>query len=280
MTHPWLAALGVLVAAALVACGGGDDSPSPAAGATEVRPFSEVQASDFAFEADPTAPGRGIFRVTTTEDMICAVVWGETEQLGRFNNSLSMNGTGITQHDVFLPGAEAGQTYFFLVQGTTADGTLYRSELATFTIAGSTAAAAPTRDDLGPNLALDAAVAEVSSEFSEAWVAANAIDGDLATEWSSAASGDDAFITLDFASAVEIAAIEFVTRSMADGSATTTTFTILLDGAHQFGPFDASTLANPAVHTIEETATSVRFDVETSSGGNTGAVEIRVFAPR
>jgi hypothetical protein len=191
-----------------------------------------------------------------------------------------MNGTGITQHDVFLPGAEAGQTYFFLVQGTTADGTLYRSELATFTIEGSAAAATAPRDDLGANIALDAVVAAVSSEFSDAWAATNAIDDDLATEWSSAGSGDDAFITLDFASSVEIAAIEFVTRSMADGSATTTTFTIVLDGEHQFGPFDASTLANPAVHPIEATATSVRFDVETSSGGNTGAVEIRVFAPR
>ena len=44
-----------------------------------------------------------------------------------------MNGTGITDHDVYLPDAIAGRTYYYVVQGTTADGTLYRSDLATFT---------------------------------------------------------------------------------------------------------------------------------------------------
>ena len=55
---------------------------------TEVRPFTEVQASDAVFENDPTFPGRGIFRITTTEPLICAIAWGETEDLGNFNNSL------------------------------------------------------------------------------------------------------------------------------------------------------------------------------------------------
>lgn len=38
-----------------------------------------------------------------------------------------MNGTGIEQHDVVLPGAEAGEDYFFTVQGADAEGNLYKS---------------------------------------------------------------------------------------------------------------------------------------------------------
>ncbi len=51
-------------------------------------------------------PAEPVGRVTTTEPMVYAIVRGETEALGNFNNSLAMNGTGIIDHDVFLPGAE------------------------------------------------------------------------------------------------------------------------------------------------------------------------------
>lgn len=40
----------------------------------DVRPFSEVQANEMTFENDPTFNGRGIFRVETTEPLICAIV--------------------------------------------------------------------------------------------------------------------------------------------------------------------------------------------------------------
>jgi len=111
------------------------------------------------FEGDPTDPRRGILRVTTTEPMICAIVWGEDDSFGRFNNSLSMNGTGIEQHDVVLPDVEAGVEYRYVVQGTTADGTLYRSDVGSFRI--DAAAPAATVVDRGENLALDASVVEV-----------------------------------------------------------------------------------------------------------------------
>jgi len=138
----------------LAACGGTDSDESQVAD-REVRPFSEIQANEFVFENDPTFPGRGIFRVTTTEPMICAIVWGETEALGDFNNSLD------------LPGAEAGATYFYRVQGTTADGTLFSSELDTFTLPESDATAAPMEEEAhGEDLVSGATVVEASSEFS------------------------------------------------------------------------------------------------------------------
>ena len=93
--------------------------------------------------------------------MICAIVWGETTDYGNFNNSLNMAGTGIVQHDVFLPGAQPGVEYHYIVQGSTADGTLYQSDPGTFTIPATDATGDTV--DRGPNLALGATITAVSS---------------------------------------------------------------------------------------------------------------------
>jgi hypothetical protein len=262
---------GLVVAATLIAaCGGRDE---------QVRPFAEVQADEFVFENDPTSNERGIFRVTTTEPMICAIVWGETEELGNFNNSLAMNGTGIVDHDVFLPGAEPGATYFFRVQGSTADGTLYQSELATFTLPERDDAPSTASPEHGANLAIDGTVADVSSEFNDSFAAANAIDDIGTTEWSSRGDGDDAFITIDLGAVEQIAGVEYITRSMLDGTAIAETFTVTIDDGETLGPFPAGTPIEPNFAAIDAEGRSVRFDVESSTGGNVGAVEVRILAP-
>lgn len=261
----------------LAACSGSDDSGDD----VSVRPFAEIQANEFTFEVDEFDPSRAIFRVRTTEPSICAIVWGETESLGMFNNSLAMNGTGIVDHDVFLPGALPGETYFFQVQGSTADGTLYQSELDTFTVPGVDAGVATdstAATDLGENLALSASITDVSSEFSDAWVAANAIDDDLSTEWSTSGDGDDAFITIDLGSPRDIGGVEFITRSMADGTAITTTYWVTVDDGNQLGPFAAGTPSETNFQPIEAVGQVLRFEAQDTTGGNTGAVEIRVFA--
>lgn len=266
-----------------------------------VRPFSEVQASAYSFEMDPNAPGRGIFHVTTTIPMICSITWGETEELGNQNNSLSMDGTGIEQHDVVLPGGEAGTRYFFTVQGADAQGNLYRSELLTVTIPDTGSAVLPQgaedfelSDEGGPspgagrateteavgeNLALGATVTEVSSQFGDAFAAENAIDDDLSTEWSTRGDGDDAFLELDLGEPRRIAGVAFLTRSMADTTAITSTYTVTVDG-RRFGPFDAGNARASIPSDLGDvTGRIVRFDVDRSSGGNTGALELRVLAP-
>jgi hypothetical protein len=239
-----------------------------------------VQDGDVVFEPDPSDPTRAVARLETTEPMICAVVWGEDESFGRFNNSLAMTGTGITDHDVLLPDVEPGVTYSYVLQGTTADGTLYRSAVGTFSIDASTGDTTPApRFAQGDNLALDATVTEVSSEFSGGFAAEQAIDGDTSTEWSTAGDGDDGSITVDLGVPQRIAGIEFVTRSMADGSAVTDTFTVAVDGGEPLGPFPAGTPASPRPTQVDVTGRLLRFDVETSSGGNVGAIEIRIYAP-
>jgi hypothetical protein len=266
----------VLVVMATGSIAGASTPPPPLADVA--RPFSEVQAAPLAFEADPTDPARGIFRVTTSEPMICAIVWGPTEALGHFNNSLSMNGTGIVDHDVVLPGIEHGREYFYIVQGTTADGTWYRSELGTFTIDSPDAVTSASVPATGDNLAESGTVVDVSSEFSPDWAATNAIDGSGLTEWSTANDGDDAFITIDLGAEQPIDSVEFITRSMLDGTAITETYTVTIDD-QPFGPFPAGTPAEPMPSDVATEGRVVRFDVETSTGGNVGAVEVRIRAP-
>lgn len=275
-THHRAVILAVSLALFATACA--SDGSSSTDTSPQVRAFAEVQADDFVFEADPTDPERGIFRVTTTEPMICAIVWGETEEFGKFNNSLAMNGTGIVDHDVFLPGAVAGETYFFRVQGSTANGTLYTSETTTFTIPeADNRPVAPDRVERGPNLALDATIIDVSSEFNDSFAAANAIDDSGPSEWSSDGDGDDAFITIDLGASQEIAGVEYITRSMLDGTAIAETFTVTIDDGETLGPFPAGTPAEPNFAAINASGQVLRFDVEMSTGGNVGAVEVRVI---
>ena len=220
--------------------------------------------------------------MVTTEEAICAIVWGETDEFGNFNNSLSMNGTGIINHDVILPGAEQGKEYFFRVQGSTADGRQFQSETSTFTIPVTelaTAGDAMAEVVHGDNLALEATISEFSSVFSEGWEAENAIDGDTNTEWATSGDGDQGSITVDLGSEEAVAGVEFITRRMLDGTAITDTYTITVDGGDSFGPFPAGTPADPNFTEVDFSGQEVRFDVETSSGGNVGAVEVRIFAP-
>jgi F5/8 type C domain len=257
----------VVLALSLAACKAHDPS---------VRSFSAVQASPITFEGDPSDPSRAVFRVTTTEPMICAIVWGEDDSFGRFNNSLSMNGTGIAQHDVVLPDVEPDVDYRYVVQGTTADGTLYRSGVSTFRIDGPSTPSTVAVDH-GENLALGATVVEASSTFGDQFAPARAIDGDTATEWATQGDGDAGFLTLDLGAVRDLAGVEFLTRSMADGSSITDTFTVSVDGGAALGPFAAGTVADPRFTALIQSGRRLRFDVERSSGGNVGAVEIRVF---
>ena len=131
----------------------------------------------------------------------------------------------------------------------------------------------------GANLALSSSIVEVSSTFGAGWEAKNAIDGDNNTEWASNGDGDDGFITLDLGSVQDVVGVEFLTRSMLNGTATTGMFTITVDDGETLGPFAAGNPADPNLAAIEFTGQQIRFDVETSTGGNVGAIEVRVLAP-
>ncbi len=250
-------ALLALVAAACGDSGGGD---------ADIRPFEDIATSDVTFEYNGPATVGRLF-VTTGVDVVCAVAFGETEDLGMIATDDDMAGGAHADHAPRLAGLQPETEYFFRLQGVDARGTLYRSELMTFTTPEAVAAT-------GLNVAPNRATVASSSEFSEAFAAENAVDGDFATEWSSAGDGDDAFLEVDLGETTEVVGVHFHTRQMTDGTAIAESFTITVNGGEPLGPFPID--GQPTE--VAFTGRVLRFDVERSTGGNTGAVEIEVFS--
>jgi hypothetical protein len=257
--------------------GGEPGDADPVSGdATEGRTsgvvdFEEIQASAITIEPDPGGGG-AVLSVGTSIDVACAVTFGPTRELGAIATDTDMAGGGHRDHHPLMRGLEDGVTYFYVVSGVAADGTLYQSQTFQYThqAGGSTPSVPPP----APNVADLARVVDASSEYSDAYGAGNAIDGDLSTEWSSAGDGDDAYIVLEFGEDMRFEGVGFRTREMSDGTSITTSFTVTV-GGRVYGPFEAG--PGLSVGVFEAMGQQIRIDVETSTGGNTGAVEIEVY---
>lgn len=257
MNRRWLFAASALTVL-MSACGGSSSE--------EVFPFEEIAIAGPDVEVDPSGTAAHL-TVETSIDAVCAVSYGTSGPQGNIATDREMDPEGHSEHRVVLSGLEPNTEYQYRLQGVGSDGRLYRSEVFTFITPEA------TETGRGPNLAEEASVVEASSEFSDAFAATNAIDGDLGTEWSSRGDGDDAFITIDLGTVREVAAVAFRTREMSDGTAITRTFTVTVDGGEPLGPFEAG--AEPIDVTFE--GREIRFDVAESTGGNTGAVEVEVY---
>lgn len=237
----------------------------------------EVLAAEDVFVDQPVvvpdpAGTSATLEVATTLDMACAVVFGRDESLGDgIATDADMGGGAHREHEAVMFGLEPDTEYFYRVQGSGADGSLYRSGLRTFRTPPAADAGAP-----GGNVAAGAEVVAVSSEFSDDFPASAAVDGNRGTEWSSAGDGDDASITLDLGRQVRVVGVALRSRSMSDGSSVVETFTVTVDDGDTYGPFDAGTSAvvNPADFTGEV----LRIDAVQTTGGNTGAAEIEIYA--
>jgi hypothetical protein len=269
--------LAAVTAAAVAALGlagcGGSSGPPGAEGSGAVRDFAAVQVGET--EVEILRGGTGaVIRLTTDPPTVCAVAYGETEALGQIANDPSMGGSAITEHAVVLRNLRPDTTYHYRLTATDAEGAVYQTRAAlTFTTEPPAEAAGPG----GENLALDASVVEASSSFSDAWGAANALDGDLTTEWSSAGDGSDAYLTIDLGKRAEVTGVAFRTREMADGSAITRSFSVVVDDGERLGPFPAGDRQDANVADVTFTGRVLRFEVEESTGGNTGAAEIEVY---
>ena len=257
----WRQGISGLALLALALVGACQDPP---ARSDEVGDFSEI--AEGAPTIEPSSDGTSaVLTVVTTIDAVCAVAYGDTDSLGRLATDQEMGVGGHSEHEAVLTGLSPDAEYFYRLQGVGADGRLYRSETLTFRTPPAPEAS------FEPNAAIGVDVIEVSSEFSADFGAANAIDGDPATEWSTSGEGDDAFLVLDLGREVEAVGVGFHTRSMSDGSAITESFTVTVDDTDTFGPFPVGRVE------ISFSGRIVRFDVDTSTGGNTGAVEVEVL---
>lgn len=261
----------------LSACSSGASGAGSSAAGTEVAAAEQVFAGEPEVAVDPSGTSATV-TVRTEVEMACAVVYGRNGDVGEgIATDSDMGGGAHTDHSAVLTGLQPDTEYTYRLQGSGSDGRLYRSAPMTFrtpAAAPSAAAAAPGAG--GRNVALGAEVVEVSSEFSDAFAGELAVDGNAGTAWSSAGDGDDAFLTLDLGVVTEVSAIGFRSRAMADGTSIIESFTVTVDGGEVLGPFDAGQAL--AVHEVALRARQLRFDAETTTGGNTGAAEIEVYA--
>ncbi len=242
------------------ACAGGATS--------DVGDFSEILNGEVTITPDASGT-TATLTVATSIDAVCAVAYGSTAALGSLSTDQDMGGGAHDDHQAIMAGLDPQTTYYYRLQGVGVDGRLYSSDLMTFTTPAAAESGAP-----GTNVAVEGAVIEVSSEFSDAFAASNAIDGDLGTEWSSQGDGDDAFLVVDLGRDVEIVGVGFRTREMSDGTSIANSFTVTVDG-DTYGPFPAG--PGLAIGDVSAPGRLVRFDVDTSTGGNTGAVEVEIY---
>lgn len=252
-----------VVAVLLAACTGAPEG-------VEVQPIEAILGSDIVVEPDASGTV-AILRVDTTIPVVCAVVYGIDEGFGSIATDDDMAGGAHRDHAPRMTGLEPDTEYQYVLQGSDADGTLYRSDVMTFRTPAAAQEPVP-----GRNVAPQATIVEVSSEFSGSFAAANAVDGDLGTEWSSAGDGDEAGITLDLGQDTDIVGVRWRTRQMSDGSAIVRSYTVTVDGGETLGPFPIE--GDDAIAELQVHGRQLRFDAAETTGGNTGAVEIEVYA--
>lgn len=243
-------------------CGGGNSSA--------------VKPADALFVATPVVtpdPGgsSATLTVSTKLKVACRVYWGTTEAAtdgSATDPDMASTGPHTTHHAV-MTGLKPDTTYYYRVAGADPSGQKYAADLGTFhTLSASSLP--------GPNIAPNATVVGVSSEFSGAYKAANAIDGNPATEWSTAGDGDKAWISLDLGSVRSLAGLGFRTRSMTDGTAIIKSITITGDDGKVLGPFPVG--SGLTVLPLDLKTRTLKISAAKTTGGNTGAVDIEVYA--
>lgn len=214
----------------------------------------------------------------STVPLACYLVYGPDENFGAVTNDPNMSQAAIIDHNPVMLGLEPDTEYVFRMQGVGEDGVLYVSEHYSFrTLAVSDQ---PSDNLLSPDNG--AAVTDVSSNFGGQpndglWGIFNAFDGNPATEWSSSGDGDDAHFVIDLGEAHQVDTIEYWTRAMADGTAITKSFTVTIDTGETFGPFELPDTDKAYVFEVDFVTSTLRFDIETSTGGNTGVREAAAY---
>ena len=248
----------------MAACSTGQSNP------THVRSFDEIAVDAPKVEVDPSGT-YATLKVTTSIDAVCAVSYGQDDSLGSLATDQDMGAAGHDDHTAVMTGLTPGTEYKYSLQGIGPEGTLYQSEVFSFTTPDVEDDAFP-----GVNVAPQATIVDVSSEFSDSFAAELAIDGDIGTEWSTNGDGDDAYIVIDLGSPAEVVGVGFRSRSMTDGSSIANSFTVTAGDGEPLGPFPAG--PGLAIADVRFVGRILRIDVNESTGGNTGAIEIEVYS--
>jgi hypothetical protein len=244
--------------------------------AVQVLPLSLVTESDVEVVEVTDTTARVNF--VSTVPLACYLVYGTDETFGSVTNDPNMSAAAIIDHNPVLFDLEPDTEYVFRMQGISEDGTIYVSNL--YTLRTFPASESSTANLLSPDNG--ATVQEVSSNFGGGandgrWGILNAFDDNAATEWSSNGDGDDAYFVVDLGGRYNVTSITYHTRAMNDGTAITELFTITTDDGETYGPFEVEAYTDLTTFEVDFETQMLRYDVETSTGGNTGIIDIAAY---
>jgi hypothetical protein len=206
---------------------------------------------------------------------VCNAAYGITTSYGQVATIPMLDGATMDHVLTFID-LEPNTTYHYRITVTDINGNAYQSDDFTFKTDPETIL------DLGTNWLAGARVTDVSSNFGEAandetWGGASAIDGRSGSAWSSNSDGDGAYIEFELEQPIRIHTLLVHTRTMPDDTAQIFTFTVTSDSGETLGPFELPDASQPYSFDVDLLARTLRFDAETSSGGNTGFVEIEAY---
>jgi F5/8 type C domain len=210
--------------------------------------------------------------------LACTVVYGTTTDFGNAAIDLNMNGGAIVEHNPIMRNLQPDTLYYYRLQGSAENGVLYVSEIGSFRTAQKSDQASTNL--LSPQSG--AQVMGVSSNYGNqpndgTWGILNAFDGDPNTAWASNGDGDKAWFEVRLALRSHITSIAFWSRVMADKTAQVLDFTVTSDSGTVYGPFKPPDAAKTYTFPVDFEASTLRFDVVASSGGNTGAAEVAAY---
>lgn len=261
----------------LGACGAPAELPGD--GAVDALFFSNIRVED-------QSGDRAVVRFDTALPTTCEASYGLAEpMLDATATDPDMEpGRLVVEHQVPLENLQPLTTYWYRARAEDERGRVHLSEVRSFTTSDGDAVLAMTNV---ARAAMGTTVVQTSSNWDmgandSLFGANNVTDGDMYTEWSSNGDGDGAYILLDFGQRRSLTHFGFRSRKMRDGSSITTSVRLLFEGgAVVLGPFETPDPDHRYAFGLGQTvnAQTVRLEVVTSSGGNTGAKEIQFFVP-
>ena len=233
----------------------------------------ELIVTNFANDGSASLP------LETSVAVACTLVWGtEPGNFTHLSLDQDMDGGTHSTHNPALRDLEPETTYYFRVQGVADDGVIYISDTMTFTT--------PPHEEVTVENLLSAErgaqIIGVSSNWSNqpndgSFGIENALDGNPNTAWSSNGDGDEAWFEVQLGVPARIDRVEFWTRFMSDGTAQINSFSIETEDGSTYGPFDLPDAQQSYEFEVDIVAERLRFNVASSTGGNTGAVEVAVY---
>ncbi|MGE3725043.1 MAG: hypothetical protein AB7I41_05805 [Candidatus Sericytochromatia bacterium] len=228
---------------------------------------------------------QAVLRFQTSRETSCEAEFGlKAENLDRRarDPDMDLNNPYSIQHQVPLEDLESGQTYYLRARAQDPQGNVFYSELLTFQT--------PVAEALPPGLKAlalgdDFEVAGVSSQFggddfNGPFGIHKAFDASMATEWSSQGDDNKAFVSLRFKQPQRLSHLAFRSREMTDGSSIIQSIRLILnEGEQVLGPFLSPDPSQNYLFALNSSLniTGLKIETVSSSGGNTGAREIRFY---